>query len=64
MEMETYERGEKMNYVIVPVMEHYEAYINGEFLCSGDKRSETAREAEEILAERSEQVCYTKYDSS
>ena len=31
---------------------HYEAYLNGKFICSGDTWNETAREAEKALAER------------
>lgn len=43
-----------MSYKVIAVMEHYEAYDhNGNFLCSGDKRSEVEEDAEEILAERS-----------
>ena len=37
---------------IIHVMDHYEAYDNGKFICSGDKRSEVEKDAEEILAER------------
>ena len=33
---------------------HYEAYLNGKFVCSGDTRSETKREAEQSLTERSQ----------
>jgi hypothetical protein len=31
---------------------HYEAYMNGKFICSGDTRSEIEREVEECLTER------------
>ena len=42
-----------MSYEIIHVMDHYEAYDdNGNFLCSGDRRSETETEAEEVLARR------------
>lgn len=34
------------------VMDHYEAYYNGEFICSGDTPSETERDAYECLVER------------
>ena len=38
-----------MAYQIIHVMDHYEVYIQGEFVCSGDRRKETEDEAEEIL---------------
>ena len=42
-----------MVYKVISVMDHYEAYDqNGNFICSGDKRSETERDAEMCLAER------------
>jgi hypothetical protein len=41
-----------MAYRIINVCGHYEVYINGEFICSGDTASEAAREAEKVLAER------------
>lgn len=31
-------------YIIVPVMEHYEAYLNGKFICSGDTAAEVENE--------------------
>lgn len=31
---------------------HYEAYYNGRFVCSGDTKNETKREAEKCLTER------------
>lgn len=37
---------------IIHVMDHYEVYINGKFVCSGDTLNEVAREAEKILIER------------
>ena len=36
---------------IIRVMEHFEAYHNGKFICSGDRESETEKDAEEILTE-------------
>ena len=42
-----------MDYKIINVNGHYMAYdLNGNFICSGDKLSETIREAELCLAER------------
>lgn len=41
-----------MNYKIINVRGHYEAYINGKFVCSGDTWRETVEEAERCLAER------------
>ena len=37
---------------IIHINGHYEAYLNGVFICSGDKRIEVEKDAEEILAER------------
>jgi hypothetical protein len=37
---------------IIHVMDHYEVYINGNFICSGDTLNEAVREAEKCLAER------------
>lgn len=38
---------------IIHVMDHYEAYDdNGNFLCSGDRRSEVETEVEEVLERR------------
>lgn len=42
-----------MKPVIIHVMDHYEAYMNGKFICSGDTRSEAETDADEILSERS-----------
>ena len=41
-------------YDVKHVNGHYEAYekANGAFICSGDTRNETEKDAEEILAER------------
>ena len=36
-------------YNIISVYGHYEGYINGEFICSGDTYPEVARELEEEL---------------
>lgn len=40
-----------MNFEIIPVKEHYEVYLNGEFFCSADTESEAAKEIEEHLRE-------------
>ena len=40
-----------MNYDIIPVMDHYEAYLNGKFICSGDNKRETEMEVQEYLKE-------------
>lgn len=37
-----------MEYKIVPVHEHYNVYINGEFYCSADTWSEAVREIENL----------------
>lgn len=37
-------------------MDHYEAYIDGKFLCSGDTVVECAREVEKYLSELREAV--------
>jgi hypothetical protein len=34
--------------IIIPVNGHYEAYLNGKFICSGDTRSEAERELKEV----------------
>ena len=36
-------------YKIINVRGHYEGYINGEFICSGDTYTEVARELEKEL---------------
>ena len=41
-----------MSYQIIHVFGHYEVYINGQFVCSGDTYNEASREAEKCLAER------------
>ena len=46
------EREVNMSYQIINVNGHYEAYINGEFICSGDTYIEASREADKFLAER------------
>ena len=38
--------------IIRPVMDHYEAYYNGEFLCSGDDKGEVEHDANGCLIER------------
>ena len=35
------------NYDIIHVNGHYEAYLHGKFICSGDSRAEVEREIEE-----------------
>ena len=35
------------DYDIIPVRGHYEAYLNGKFICSGDSRDEIERELKE-----------------
>ena len=41
-----------MSFEIISVRGHYEAYDeDGNFICSGDKESETRQDAEEILTE-------------
>jgi hypothetical protein len=40
-----------MAYQIIHVRGHYEVYINGKFVCSGDTWSEAVREAEKHLTE-------------
>lgn len=41
-----------MDYRVVHVMEHYEVYINGMFICSGDTWNEAIMEADKALTER------------
>lgn len=36
----------QMNHDIIHVMDHYEAYMNGKFICSGDTKTEVERELE------------------
>ena len=36
--------------IIIPVMEHYEAYLNGKFICSGDTETEIEEELKEMSA--------------
>jgi hypothetical protein len=56
--METTEKGHRemakaiIEYDIKHVLEHYEVYIDGKFICSEDKWTDAVREAEEYLAER------------
>ena len=53
MGMELAQKGYcKMDYKIINVNGHYQAYINGEFVCSGDTIRETVKEVEEYLSER------------
>lgn len=39
------------NYDIIPVRGHYEAYLNGKFVCSGDNKAEVEREIENCESE-------------
>ena len=41
-----------MNYRIIHTNGHYEAYVNGVFVCSGDTPTEAAKEVEKYLEER------------
>ena len=51
MGMESLEKGSYgMAYQIINVRGHYEAYINGKFVCSGDTWNETVREVEKHLS--------------
>ena len=36
--------------IIIPVRGHYEAYLNGKFICSGDTEAEVERELKEMGA--------------
>lgn len=38
-----------MNFNIIPVREHYEIYLDGEFFCSADTDSEAAKDIEEFM---------------
>ena len=38
-----------MEWKIINVRGHYEAYINGKFFCSGDTYFEVAKELEKVL---------------
>ena len=40
-----------MEYTIINVCGHYEVYVQGKFICSGDTVNEAAKEAEKCLAE-------------
>jgi hypothetical protein len=37
--------------IIIPVRGHYEAYLNGKFICSGDTKGEVERELENLESE-------------
>ena len=41
-----------MSFRIVNIGGHYEVYIDGKFVCSGDTYNEASREADKCLAER------------
>ena len=41
-----------MEMKVINVRGHYEVYLKGKFICSGDTMSEAVREAEKCLAER------------
>ena len=40
-------------YVIKHVGDHYQGYVDGKFVCSGDRETEVAKDIEEHLYERS-----------
>lgn len=42
----------EVGLVIHHVMDHYVAYYNGEFICSGDDKKEVEHDAYEYLIER------------
>lgn len=44
-----------MSYMIINVNGHYQGYVDGKFICSGDKETEVAKDIEEYLYERSQQ---------
>lgn len=37
--------------IIIPVHGHYEAYLNGKFICSGDTEGEVERELKNLESE-------------
>jgi hypothetical protein len=37
--------------IIIPVRGHYEAYLNGKFICSGDNETEVEREIQSYESE-------------
>lgn len=39
------------NPIIIHVREHYEAYLNGKFICSGDTKGEVERELKKYESE-------------
>lgn len=41
-----------VTYKIVRVMEHWHAYVEGKFICSGDTQKEVIEEVEKYLMER------------
>ena len=38
-------------YDIIPVREHYEVYLHGQFICSGDTKAEVEREIQAVESE-------------
>lgn len=40
------------DYTIIHVMDHYEVYVNGEFICSEDTYGRAVKEIEKYLTER------------
>lgn len=41
-----------MEMKVINVRGHYEVYLKGKFICSGDTMNEAVREAEKCLTER------------
>lgn len=46
-----------MTVKIVPVREHYEVHINGEFYCSADTLSEAKQDVNNYI-DAQEEICY------
>lgn len=42
-----------MPYQIIPIKGHYEVYVDGEFLCTADDKSEAESEIKEYYDQRS-----------
>ena len=45
-----------MTHQIIPVKGYYEVYIDGEFLCTADNRSEAENEVKEYYNQRREEI--------
>lgn len=41
---------------IIHIMDHYEAYLNGKFICSGDTHNEAETEADKITTEGGSEI--------